>query len=235
MDPSVCWAVRGGSCSWRRGQCGSCRWVFAVAGWGEVCQELIEFVLPEPTLGPVAYQATSPGALQTDLPLLGHLISPSPRLQMSTPSSAAPPQPPTYPVWSGSEDVALRYGFRNCHENVFLTHGGLENVKDIKNWLPLRLGFEHRLELVFTWNGKRAEVARRAAEDVGILVQRAGSSHSRNTYKLAQLDCALTTLSSNIQFRLQAREVMRQKNSLVLLSEVKERQVWDEPPDHLAG
>lgn len=62
----------------------------AELGREEVCQELIEFVLPALTLGPVAYQATSPGALQTDLPLLGHLISPSPCLQMSTPSHTLP-------------------------------------------------------------------------------------------------------------------------------------------------
>lgn len=57
----------------------------AEQGREKVCQELIEFVLPALTLGPMAYQATSPEVLKTDLPLLGHLISPSPCLQMSTP------------------------------------------------------------------------------------------------------------------------------------------------------
>lgn len=38
---------------------------------GELCQELIEFVLPALTLGPMAYQATSLEALKTDLPPVG--------------------------------------------------------------------------------------------------------------------------------------------------------------------
>lgn len=83
-------AVKGGSGPWRRGQRGSCQRVLGCAeeaalGCKGVCQELIEFVLPPLTLGPVAYQATSPEAHETDLPLLGHLISPSPCLEMSTP------------------------------------------------------------------------------------------------------------------------------------------------------
>lgn len=86
----------------------------AVLDGEKVCLELIEFVLPALTVGPVAYQATSPGAVQTDLPLPGHLISPSPSLHLSSPTSTTLPFPSIYPVWSGSKDVTLQNEVSKC-------------------------------------------------------------------------------------------------------------------------
>lgn len=212
MNPWLCvGAVRGGSGPWRRGQRGSCQWVLAVAGrlsrgWEKVCQELIEFVLPPLTLGPVAYQATSPGALQTDLPLPGHLISPSPCLQMSTPTSATHPFPSTYPVWSGSKEVTFWDEVSKCYKIVFLASGGLESEKDIRTLLPVwvePLAWVCGVRLRFyTWNREKAVVTQRTVEDVSIHLKWTGSSQ-QECLQIGSIrswtHCVLTTVSSNVQ------------------------------------
>lgn len=65
-----------------------------VGGGGGVCAELIEFVLPALTLGPVAYQATSPRApLERSAPTRASDITSTPPADVDP---LPPPPPPPY-------------------------------------------------------------------------------------------------------------------------------------------
>lgn len=130
--------VRGSLGPWRREWRAGCHRVLRLCWEAEPgseggCAELIEFVLPALTPGPVAYQATSPRApLERSAPTRASDITITPPADVH-PCPLLPPLLYIFPIWSWHSSMRLANG----KNSVFLASCGLESEKDSKTCNPV--------------------------------------------------------------------------------------------------
>lgn len=104
----------------------------AESGWEEVCQELIEFVLPALTLGASGLSGhTAWGQTDRSAPTGASDITVTLIADVNPYTSATRTSPSIYPVWSGSKDVTLWGEVSNCYKIVFWTFYGPDSESDI--------------------------------------------------------------------------------------------------------